>query len=296
MLLCEAGVRLGEDIEYVHDMRVASRRARAALTMFGPYFQAKALDEYAKRLRKTAQILGDVRDLDVALDNLDRYIQGKSGKAIQGSAELREYWQQEHAAARTDLLRWLDNQKYRRFVADFAAFCTHAQVGATNFTHQPGLPPVPHQVRHVLPGAIWTRFERVRTYETLFAPQDGEHGAAETDARIIPDETLHQLRIDVKALRYNLDFAQHLLGSEGQLLLKQLKQLQSHLGDLNDAVVKAARLESLRQDGLDSPFLAHYIDVQIEIADRLRRTFPALWERFNRPETRSRLARALARI
>lgn len=290
MLLAEAGVRRGEDMEYVHDMRVATRRARAALTMFGDYYQAKTLDDYAKRLRKTARLLGGVRDMDVALDNLDSSLRGKSEKQIKGSQALRERWVKEREAAQADLLHWFGSQKYHRFIADFAAFCTHAQVGAVNFTQQPGLSPVPHQVRHVLPGALWERFEQVRAYEILFAEANG---ADETE---IPDETMHQLRIHGKALRYNLDFAQHLLGNEGQLLLKQLKQIQNHLGDLNDAVDKAASLEAMRHAKVDSPFVTRYIDAQLAQADRLRRTFPALWERFNRPETRVRLGRALARI
>lgn len=287
MLLAEAGVRRGEEMEYVHDMRVATRRARAALAMFGPYYQAKTLDDYAKRLRKTARLLGGVRDMDVALAGLDRAMRGKSEKQMAGSQDLRTQWAKERETAQADLLRWFDSQKYQRFIADFAAFCTHAQVGAFNFTQQPGMPPVPHQVRHVLPGALWERFEQVRAYEILFTEDEDTE---------IPDDTLHKLRIDGKALRYNLDFAQHLLGAEGQILLKQLKQMQNHLGDLNDAVGKAASLEVMRQAGADSPFLAHYIDVQMERAERLRRTFPAFWERFNKLETRARLARALARI
>ncbi len=151
MLLAEAGVRQGEEMEYVHDMRVATRRARAALAMFGPYYQAKTLDDYAKRLRKTARLLGAVRDLDVALYNLDRYLRGKSEKQIEGSRDLRGRWVKERNAAQAALLGWFDSQKYQRFIADFGAFCTHAQVGAVNFAQQPGTPPVPHQVRHVLP-------------------------------------------------------------------------------------------------------------------------------------------------
>src|SRR5262249_29159621 len=42
MLLNEAGARRGEDSEYAHDMRVATRRARAVASLFGPFFRRKA--------------------------------------------------------------------------------------------------------------------------------------------------------------------------------------------------------------------------------------------------------------
>lgn len=291
MLLCEAGVRAGEDMEYVHDMRVATRRSRAALTVFGPYFQKGALDDYAKALRKTARRLGAVRDLDVILDNLARHLAKQTPKQRAQAQVLVDQWTGEREKAQAKLLKWLDSADYRRFIAEFHAFCLHPQAGAHNYAQPPGQPPIPHQVRHILPSAIQGRHETVRAFELLFPPEQEAD-----DVENVPDETLHKLRIEIKALRYNLDFVQHLLGRDGVELLKQLKKLQSHLGDLNDAVEKAARLETLRQGGLDSPFVTHYIDVQMETADRLRRRFPTLWHQFNRPETRSRLGRALAKI
>src|SRR5688572_21869623 len=67
MLKHEAGARTGEDIEDVHDMRVATRRMRSALRLFESYFKPKWVDAYSRRLRKIARALGVVRDLDVLI-------------------------------------------------------------------------------------------------------------------------------------------------------------------------------------------------------------------------------------
>ncbi len=69
MLANEAGTRLGEDIEALHDMRVSTRRMRAAYRIFADYFTEKAIAPFNKGLRRTGAMLGAVRDLDVLLEN-----------------------------------------------------------------------------------------------------------------------------------------------------------------------------------------------------------------------------------
>ena len=66
MLRHEAGTRLGEDSEALHDMRVATRRMRAAFEVFGEVFRPKVLKTHVKRLRTAGRTLGRVRDLDVS--------------------------------------------------------------------------------------------------------------------------------------------------------------------------------------------------------------------------------------
>ena len=43
LLLNEAGIRFSSDPEYVHDARVAIRRARAAARIYRGYFKPKAI-------------------------------------------------------------------------------------------------------------------------------------------------------------------------------------------------------------------------------------------------------------
>ena len=62
----EAGVRSGEEIEYVHDMRVATRRMRAAFQVFGDYLEMDKMRPFLKGMRRTGRALGAVRDLDTS--------------------------------------------------------------------------------------------------------------------------------------------------------------------------------------------------------------------------------------
>jgi len=75
MLQHEPGTRLGEDIEELHDMRVATRRMRAALRIFGESFSKKKSKPIRKGLKETGQALGAVRDLDVFMEKLAQHRQ-----------------------------------------------------------------------------------------------------------------------------------------------------------------------------------------------------------------------------
>jgi len=60
-----------DDVEGVHDMRVATRRLRAALEIFAPAFPRKRYRKALKRVRALADALGERRDLDVEIELLE---------------------------------------------------------------------------------------------------------------------------------------------------------------------------------------------------------------------------------
>lgn len=59
-----------DDIEPLHDMRVATRRLRAALEVYAPCFPAKRHRKALKRVKRLADALGERRDRDVAIEFL----------------------------------------------------------------------------------------------------------------------------------------------------------------------------------------------------------------------------------
>src|SRR5512136_2530135 len=61
------GVRAAEDIEDVHRMRVASRRVRNALALFGDDLPKKHYDRWRVDLRRITRALGAARDTDVQI-------------------------------------------------------------------------------------------------------------------------------------------------------------------------------------------------------------------------------------
>ena len=68
-----AGVRAAEDIEYIHRMRVASRRLRAALPLFRDCFPQKQYARWMKEITVITRALGEARDTDVQIAFLIRY-------------------------------------------------------------------------------------------------------------------------------------------------------------------------------------------------------------------------------
>ena len=59
-----------EDIEGVHDMRVATRRLRAAMEIFGPCVPKKRHKKALRDVKELADVLGDRRDPDVMIERL----------------------------------------------------------------------------------------------------------------------------------------------------------------------------------------------------------------------------------
>ena len=74
------GVRAAEDIEYVHRARVATRRLRASLAMFGQCFAPKRVKRWRKAIRRLTGSLGDARDRDVQIE----FLCGACGAERQG--------------------------------------------------------------------------------------------------------------------------------------------------------------------------------------------------------------------
>lgn len=277
MALNEAGARLGEDIEYVHDMRVATRRARSAAQIFGGYFAGSAIRPVDKGLRRTAALLGGVRDLDVALAKLK-----DTGFAASNPA-LAAAWRTERAAAVLRLLKWLDSRAYRRFLTHLAELATTPGLGARGFS-DPTAGRRRHQVRHVFPAALIERYAVARAYETVVGTAD------------VPATVLHLLRIDCKRLRYVLEPVVHLLGENSDELVRTLKRLQDALGELNDAEVAKSRLLKMAAEGRGGADLAESIAYQDLELERWRAELPSRWEPFIAETYRGILHQASARL
>lgn len=283
LLLNEAGARVSEDPEYVHDARVSIRRVRAAARIYQDYFKPKAVRKYLKRLRRTAHLFGAVRDLDVAIDKLRSY-QKKTRKKSAGDLQTTlDEWVAKRAAAHASLVKWLDSPTYARFVADFVQFCRTPHAGVVDLRPAPGEAVTPFQVRHVAPAMLLSNFANVRAYEVWFDKADD-----------VPVATLHRLRIECKYLRYNLEFMLSLLGSDGARIVALLRNLQDDLGDLNDAVVSREMIT----DGGDAETasLAHYEQTQERLIAKLRKQLREDFARFVAEENRLRLLAAIARL
>ncbi|HXG24336.1 MAG TPA: CHAD domain-containing protein [Chthonomonadales bacterium] len=70
MLSYADAVRKAEDIEALHDMRVASRRLRAAIAIFAPAFRDPQFTRFEREVKALTDALGKARDLDVMINTL----------------------------------------------------------------------------------------------------------------------------------------------------------------------------------------------------------------------------------
>jgi CHAD domain-containing protein len=91
------------DIERVHDMRVATRRLRAALEIFEPCFPANAYREALGEVKRLADALGERRDRDVAIATLHGFNDQMPAPDRRGIGLLIEHLRGEQEQANREL-------------------------------------------------------------------------------------------------------------------------------------------------------------------------------------------------
>jgi CHAD domain-containing protein len=87
------------DIERVHDMRVATRRLRAAMEIFAPCFPKKEHARLLKEVKALADALGERRDRDVAIAAMERAAEQLTAADRPGIAHLTAQLREEQAGA-----------------------------------------------------------------------------------------------------------------------------------------------------------------------------------------------------
>ena len=212
------------DTEFLHDYRVALRRARSALAEVKGVFPADTTRRLRTDLQVANQFSNELRDLDVYLLSEERYRAMLPSQLRDGIAPLFDHLRARRAAALVEMVEALASSEYRRVMADWAAFLDE---------------PLPSRAasrigsRPVLEVASRRIYKQVR--QVL---KDGRAITGES-----PDEMLHALRIECKKLRYLMELFSGLYEpKEINGLIKQLRTLQGNLGDFNDLSVQEAYL------------------------------------------------------
>jgi len=111
----------GEDIEGVHDMRVASRRLRAALELFRDAFPRNRLRPLLLEVKGLADALGEVRDMDVMIDRLRRDMKGRPPSQRLVLGELIGDLDGRRDGARAALARTVERLEREEFPRHFLA-------------------------------------------------------------------------------------------------------------------------------------------------------------------------------
>jgi adenylate cyclase len=215
-----AGALASDDPEYIHQMRVATRRMRAALRLFAPLLPENLTTAIAAPLRELMDVLGRARDLDVLLTEVAEPVlhalpDEPRLAALVGVITARRG---ERREAAIDHMR---SARYGRAVIDVLAIL---------HTHDASLaavPPAPafSEVEPTLAAFSAARLRRLRKKVLALA----------AGARADDPPSLHALRIGIKRLRYALEFFAPLAPPKAmRRLLGQLVRLQDTLGQIND--------------------------------------------------------------
>lgn len=220
----EPGTRLGEDIEALHDMRVASRRLRAAMAAFRPFLTPR-MERFREQLGWVAAALGEVRDLDVQLERMNEWRAGFPPERAAALLAVEAVLHTRRTAARRRMLAVLDSRRYERLCESFAAAL---RAGAPR-SFVPGRVPI----LAVAPDMLERRYRRVR-----------KQGDQITKSSV-PD-AYHQLRIDAKKLRYALEFVGNgIYGKPALEFSSRVTTMQDVLGLHQDAYVAMDMLQEI---------------------------------------------------
>jgi len=255
------GTRIGEDIEALHQMRVATRRLRASIRVFESVLPP-TFEGYRSELQWVGHELGAVRDLDVQIEGLERLRAASSWDDAAALRPLIKVIERERRTERERLVELLDSDRYDRFVQSFSSALRE---GPPPKTESP-------EIHRYAEPILARRFRRLRT-----------DGKRLTDAS--PAVEYHELRIRGKRLRYSLEVFGELYGRPAERATAALKALQDMLGDHQDAEVGIERLHAIiRAHGRELPpetlvAVGQLIERYRQQEGALRADFPRDFER-----------------
>ncbi|MGE5235842.1 MAG: CHAD domain-containing protein [Acidobacteriota bacterium] len=244
------------DPEYLHDLRVATRRARAALRVFAAVVRPSSRVARRNELAWIAGLLGAVRDRDVLLARFHGHFE-RAGVPEDLRIRLDAAIGGQRNAAREPLVAALRSRRFARLLADLDAG------------------------RGVVRGGRGARPAREAGVELIARALRRVRQVAGPRVDNLDDTGLHALRIAFKRLRYTCEFLAELYGDEAREAIASLARVQDCLGRHQDAVVALGVLSSLAPgvlaDGRDAPgtavALGALMQVQREEAATSRREF-----------------------
>jgi inorganic triphosphatase YgiF len=212
------GALSSDDPEYIHQMRVATRRLRAALRLFDPVLPENLAGILKEPLSALMKQLGRARDLDVLLTEIANPVLA----ALPNEPRL--------PALASDIT----NRRYAAR-AETIAMLSAPGYGCTLLTALESLhaAPISGPALLTLRDFAFGRLKRLHKKMRRLA----------LAANVGDPASLHALRIGVKRLRYALEFFSPLMhGRAVSNELKELAALQDTLGQLNDLANAGALL------------------------------------------------------
>jgi CHAD domain-containing protein len=266
LLALDAGVRLGDDPEFVHQARVAARRLRSDLRTFGSVLDPKWNAPLRAELGWIGTELGAVRDTEVLLDLLRAKAAPLGGRDGRAAAPILDRLVARWGNARIELLEAMRSPRYASLLDRLVDAVREPVL----------LPAALAPARGALPNLVAASWEQLRQAAEELTP----HPA---------DAELHAVRIRAKHCRYAAEAAAGVIGKPARSLARAVAALQDVLGAHQDAVVARSWLHeaAARSDGVEA-FVAGELAGLVWMEERAaREVWPAAWTAASRKKLRS---------
>ena len=255
MLVHDPGTRLGEDIEDLHQLRVATRRLRAYLRAARPIVDRAWAEELRAELGWLGSALGPARDLDVLVARLEEDAAGLDADAAAGQ-RLVASLEPERASAREAVLAALSSDRYLALLDRLEGVAVDA----------------------VPPGSKDVSLRELASRELRRTRRAAARLPAEP-----ADAELHELRIRAKRVRYALELAEHELGKRGARAIRAAKAVQDVLGEHQDSTVAEHRVRALAAAHPELGLaVGRIVDSERARRAAARATWRGAWRRFER--------------
>ena len=227
------GARAGTDSEFLHDLRVATRRARSALSQIKGVLAEEDVVRFQQMLGWIGQITGPTRDLDVYLLAFPGYRDSLPEQVRGDLNPLHDYLVEHQRAAQEALAKRLGSPHFRKIVKEWRALLEAPPADSDV------APNAERPIGQVASERIYKIYKRVL--------KEGLAIDADTQA-----EHLHELRKNCKKLRYLMEFFQSLYPRKRiRGLVRVVKVLLDNLGSFQDLEVQADKLRALGRQMMD---------------------------------------------
>jgi CHAD domain-containing protein len=264
----DPGARLGDDIEDVHQLRVATRRLRSDLHSFAPLLDHERLAPVRVELGWLGRVVGAVRDTDVLAARLADHVTALPDVYAPGVTPLLSVLDREASIARSIMLTVLRDARYLELLdtlVELAAsppFVKRSKLAKRS----------PHKIAAAIAQRPWRRLSGAVA----------ELGPEPSDAE------LHQVRILAKRCRYAAEAVAPLGGKPAARFAAAVADVQTVLGDHQDTVLAESWLTAASRSAPAGLATAGQLIV-LEQSRRLelRAEWPAVWKKASAKKLRS---------
>jgi CHAD domain-containing protein len=201
--------------EPIHDLRVNVRRLVATLELARRLSRNEEIATLARRFKKVLKSMGSLRDVQVQLQNVEDLRRAEIIQDFKQALEQREKREIERIAKTLKAARKQQLSKGVKAIRDEFERLHKARTD--------------ENVRESIEGVVRSRSNEFLRSRHRFKPED--------------EETLHEMRIALKRLRYAVEAAQPVLGPSARQRARKMQELQRLMGDTRDVELLRAKLE-----------------------------------------------------